>query len=334
MANQPLISVIVPVYNAEEYLRQCVESVLAQTYSNWELILVDDGSTDYSGKMCDLAACSSARIKVRHTKNRGVSAARNTGLDMMRGRYVAFLDADDMLHPQFLETALDKLLKADADVVQIKSRLFEDGDIKVFNRLAPYPEGIFRINPIVYSPVEACTMVLYQNKIDPSPWGKLFKESLWREARFRESSRYEDLDLIPMVLRSAACVAYFPVNLYFYRQHGQSFLHTFSLGRADVLDVTQRLVDSFAGEPALHRAALDRQLSANFNILALIEANRAGIKEGEKEEVGRIALSCWQKIKELRGKSLRNPHVRLKNKLGIIVSYLGGRRLIGVLSRL
>lgn len=334
MANQPLISVIVPVYNAEEYLRQCVESVLAQTYSNWELILVDDGSTDYSGKMCDLAARSSARIKVRHTKNRGVSAARNTGLDMMRGRYVAFLDADDMLHPQFLEITLLKILKSGADIVQIKTKEFEDGDIRIFNNFDLYSDRIINVFTIDYSPEAACQKVLYQHTFVPSPCGKLFKTSLWNDTRFREGIRYEDLDLIPLVIRKAKSVASFPLKLYFYRQHGKSYLHTFSLERADVLDVTQRLVDAFADEPDLHRAALDRQLSANFNILMLIESNRDRIEDNEKEEAMRIADSCWQKIKELRGKSLRNPNVRLKNKLGIIASCLGGRRLLGILSRL
>lgn len=333
MSDTPLISVILPVYNADEYLRQCVESVLAQTYSNWELILVDDGSTDNSGKMCDLAARTTSRIKVRHTKNQGVSAARNTGLNMMRGSYVAFLDADDLLHPQFLETALDKIIKKDADVIQFKTRLFEDGDIKIFNHLMPYSERLSRIHPILYSPEEACAKVLYQHKLVPSPCGKLYKAALWQQTRFREGIRYEDLDLIPLVLRKAKSVATFPLKLYFYRQHGKSYLHTFSLERADVLDVTQRLVEAFAHEPDLHRAALDRQLSANFNILTLIESNRGRIGDDEKEEAMRIADSCWQKIKELRGRSLRNPHVRLKNKLGIIASYLGGRRLLGLLSR-
>lgn len=334
MASQPLISVIVPVFNAEEYLRQCVESVLAQTYCNWELILVDDGSADRSGSICDAAARASSRIKVRHTENRGVSEARNAGLDMMRGKYVAFLDADDMLHPQFLEVALLKILEADADVVQIKTGEYEGGDIKILKHLSLYSERAVNVPPVEYSPEEACKKVLYQSTFVPSPCGKLYKGSLWTGTRFRAGTRYEDLDLIPFVLRRAKSVAYFPLKLYFYLQHGGSYLHKFSLRRADVLDVTQRLVDAFAGEPDLRRAALDRQLSANFNILSLIESNRALIGCAEKGEAARIAGRCWQKIRELRGGSLRNPNVRLKNKLGIIASYLGGRRLISILSRL
>lgn len=334
MESTPLISVIVPVYNAEEYLRQCVESVLAQTYSQWELILVDDGSTDLSGRICDLAARTSTRIKVRHTQNKGVSAARNTALDMMRGHYVTFLDADDLLHPQFLETTLNSIRKSDADVVQIKTKLFEDGDIKLYSYLIPYSERVFKISPVVYSPEETCAKVLYQHRLDPSPCGKLFKASLWRDSRFRTGTRYEDLDLIPLILRKAKSIAYFPLAFYFYRQHDESYLHTFSLRRADVLGVTQRLVETFAEEPKLHRAALDRQLSANFNILSLIESRRKDMADSDRNEAALIADSCWQKIKELRGRSLRNPNVRIKNKLGIIASYLGGRRLIGILSRL
>ena len=333
MEKSPLVSVIVPVYNAEEYLRQCVESVLAQTYSHWELILVDDGSTDSSGSICQKAERITSKIKALYINNSGVSAARNKGLSMMRGKYVAFLDADDFLHPEFLETAVAKALATDADIVNLGIRRFKEESPALFLDIKPIPDSVKRLGNITHTGRKACLNTLYQKRnFEPSPCGKLFKAPLWDGERFRQGVRYEDLDKIPLIMLKASVVAHFPWPLYYYRQHTSSYLHTFSLARADVLKVTGHLRDSMADDPELLRAALDRQLSANFNILALIESHHSRIPETDMAEAERIAGECWRKIKELRGRSLRNPHVRLKNKAGIIVSYLGGRPLVRLLS--
>lgn len=110
-----MISVIVPVYNVEKYLPRCIESILAQTHADWELILVDDGSTDGSGEICDRYASADSRVKAIHTRNRGVSSARNRGLDEARGEWVSFVDSDDYVAPEYLS---DMKAKADdADIV-------------------------------------------------------------------------------------------------------------------------------------------------------------------------------------------------------------------------
>ena len=98
-----MVSIIVPVYNVEEYLRECVDSILNQTYSDVEVILVDDGSTDQSGNICDEYAKMDSRIKVIHKKNGGVSAARNTGIGEASGEYLMFVDSDDAIHPELVE---------------------------------------------------------------------------------------------------------------------------------------------------------------------------------------------------------------------------------------
>ena len=103
--NRPEISVIVPVYRVEKYLNDCIDSILAQTFADFELILVDDGSPDSCPALCDAAAAKDSRIRVIHQKNRGLSGARNAGLDIARGRWAAFVDSDDMLLPQALEKA-------------------------------------------------------------------------------------------------------------------------------------------------------------------------------------------------------------------------------------
>lgn len=121
-----MISVIIPVYNVEKYLAECVDSVLAQSYMDWEVILVDDGATDSSGTMCDEYAAKDPRIRVIHQKNGGLSAARNTGLKAARGEYVYFLDSDDYIAPRALEQLVDTARRERADVVFFDGYVFFD----------------------------------------------------------------------------------------------------------------------------------------------------------------------------------------------------------------
>ena len=111
------ISVIVPVYNVDNYIEQCVESVVNQKYSDFELLLIDDGSKDRSGKICDRYAENDARIKVVHQQNKGVSVARNVGVALSTGKYITFLDSDDWLDQDFLETAVNLISTANADIL-------------------------------------------------------------------------------------------------------------------------------------------------------------------------------------------------------------------------
>ena len=112
----PLVSVIIPVYNVSPYLRESLDSVISQTYTNLEIIAVDDGSTDDSGRICDEYAEKDTRIKVIHQANRGLSAARNAGLNAMTGEYVAFLDSDDALYPEMVECMVKGMEKNAADI--------------------------------------------------------------------------------------------------------------------------------------------------------------------------------------------------------------------------
>lgn len=125
--NQPSVSVIVPVYNAEKTLRACVDSVLAQTTSDYELILVDDGSRDTSGSICDAYAEQDARIRVIHQKNAGVSAARNAGMDQARGEYLLFVDSDDSIEPEMMDTVRSYAASESCDAVISGLRVFKAG---------------------------------------------------------------------------------------------------------------------------------------------------------------------------------------------------------------
>ena len=120
------ISVIVPVYKAEKYIEACVQSILSQTYDDFELILINDGSPDASGTICDALAAGDHRIRVIHKENGGAATARNAGLDAARGDYIAFVDGDDLIHPQYLELLLAMLQKDKADVAWCHYDFFTD----------------------------------------------------------------------------------------------------------------------------------------------------------------------------------------------------------------
>lgn len=311
-----LISIIVPAYQAEKYLRQCVESVLAQTYSNWQLILVDDGSTDGTAEICNRYAASDSRITTLHKKNSGLSDTRNYALDYADGQYLAFLDADDMIAPGFLERTIEIALQCNADVVTTDFTFDQNG---LYNGKADRTVKIYSgrdfTKHILYQKFTTCTN---------TAWAKLYRREIFRRARFKYGIGYEDLEIFPKIFYSLERVAYLRAPLYYYRQHDNSYLHTFTLKRMDVLDVTDSICKTFSDsgkypDIALHRAALDRRMSAHFNILILLITN--SYKHPELEQ------RCWTVIKQQRLKSLFDRNVRLKNKLGAIASLFGNRLL-------
>ena len=164
----PLVSVIVPVYKVESYLHRCVDCILAQTYANLEIILVDDGSPDNCGKICDEYAQKDKCIKVIHKKNGGLSDARNAGLDIAMGEYITFVDSDDWIHFQYVEILLNNLTKADVDIstcsfVRTPEKMLMDSKVS---------ESSYHI----YSSEKAIEQTLYQNRLDNSAWGKLYKK--------------------------------------------------------------------------------------------------------------------------------------------------------------
>ena len=116
MENNSLISIIIPVYNVEKHLKKCVDSVLVQSYNNIEVILIDDGSTDKSGNICDKLALSDSRIVVKHKKNGGLSSARNMGIDEAKGEYITFIDSDDVISEDYIEYLYKNLIDNDSDI--------------------------------------------------------------------------------------------------------------------------------------------------------------------------------------------------------------------------
>ena len=314
------VAVVVPVYRAEKYLRQCVESVLAQTFASWQLILVDDGSDDSSPALCDSLALSDPRIRAVHQPNAGVSAARNRGVAEASSPFVTFLDADDILHPRFLEILLSPLLRGDADI-SISRVLDFSGAEPDFPDIPHIPA------PALMNAGEVVETVLYQTRsFDNGIGGKIYSRPLLLDVPYRKNTRYEDLDHFYRCWLLASRIALFSIPLYGYRQHPDSYMHRFSEARADVLDVTDAILEYMRlHHPSLIPAAADRRMSAHFNILLLLYRNRLQAPE--------IEARCWRVIRQQRTASLRNAKVRPKNRFGALLSILGGKPLMRLLAR-
>lgn len=310
-----MVSIIIPAYNVEKYLRECLDSALGQTFSDIEVIVVDDGSTDSTPEIIREYAARDARVKCVSQPNGGLSAARNSGLDVASGEWVVFLDSDDILSP----TAVSKLVKTAEQIGAhyVEGRWMQGTDS---SRIS-WSDGSSGALT-VYDAEPYMTKVLYQDGVTPSVCGKLFARSLFDGLRFRPGILYEDLDLFYLLAEKADKIAVTEQCMYFYRSNPVGLTGRFSPRRFDVLDVTRRIEEYVAANyPHLLPAAHDRRLSAAFNMFGLIAAyDKAGVYSA-------VADKCWELINRYRRESLFNPRVRLKNKAGIMLSFFGNRVL-------
>ena len=321
MNDQPLISVIVPVYNVADYLDQCLQSIVDQTYRQLEIIVVDDGSTDDSGTLCDRWAERDERIRVIHQPNGGLSAARNTALDVMQGELVMMVDSDDVLHPDCTSVLLKAMRDYTADIAIGDYQPFYDGQA-IFNDQTS-SEGA----PAIYNQHEAILAILYQNGLTHSAWGRLYKSSLFDGIRYPVGKFYEDFAIIYPLLLKCKTIVKLDRKIYGYRQREKSILQTFSPRRAAVLDIGEQLEqETLANDKQYTRAARSRLLSAYFNILLLCNQDK-------KDDHKTLQDRCWKGIKRLRFDCLMDGNVRLKNKVGILASYMGRWFLCSVIGR-
>lgn len=216
---EPLISVIVPVYKVEAYLARCLDSIVNQTYRNLEIILVDDGSPDNCGTICDDYARRDGRIWVIHQKNAGVAAARNVGLDVMTGEYLMFVDSDDWISLDAVQAMYDRLIQDGSDLVLGRhvQTYDENGMTEAFDRWVAdgcySREALFaKMGEYYYFPGYA--------------YGKFYKSECFLNVRFPAVSYSEDLATLPNVLNRCDRISVSERVVYFYYQRTDSLAHT------------------------------------------------------------------------------------------------------------
>lgn len=207
-----MVSIIVPIYNTERFLKECLESILNQTYTEIELLLIDDGSSDSSGKICDTYAKIDSRIRVVHQENRGASAARNRGMDLSQGEYIIFVDADDVVGPHMVERYVNTLESTEADIcISEHTGKFED----IFN------PAIQR--PTIFSAKDALHNTLALGRSNMGPVTKIIRRSVLKDLRFFNNIKIgEDVLFNVQLFTSVEKIAYLPEFHYYYRSSVES----------------------------------------------------------------------------------------------------------------
>ena len=207
----PLISVVVPVYNVEKYLKQCVDSIIAQTYKNIEIILVDDGSPDSCPAICDEYAEKDSRVKVVHRQNGGLSAARNSGIKIAAGKYISFIDSDDFIQPVYIEQ-LYLTAEASGSSLSVASYSHEEDQL----------DSQLKTEFKIYSDEEALKEILIERDFFTSACDKLYLTKLFDSIKFPEGEIYEDYAVMPMLFNEAKKISYVNSKLYYYRRNYES----------------------------------------------------------------------------------------------------------------
>lgn len=239
MVKNPEISVIVPVYKVEKYLAECVNSILSQSFKNFELLLIDDGSLDRCPQMCDEYALKDSRIVTFHKKNEGVASARNFGLDHAKGCYIVFVDSDDLLVDDALEHLYSEITNTNTDVVLGKIIRFdtESRKSRPYTHLESYKK---------MSGKETLEMLLQGSLLNISVWGGIYKREVWDKVRMPVGYVCEDWYIMPDIyLQKDISVVFSPTLIYLYRDNAQSIMSgLYRHCNVQVIDVAEHVIQT------------------------------------------------------------------------------------------
>lgn len=304
-----LISVIVPVYNIKDYLPRCVRSILSQTLQEFELILVDDGSTDGSGEICDAFSGEDERISVCHSVHSGAGASRNRGLDLALGDFIAFVDGDDYVHPQYLEILHDTLAGCDGRVAFVKAAsctVDGKGERSPGRMTLPFATTILC--------QEECILSLFYIRkgfCSTAVWGKLFRREVLA-GLFFENITCEDMEYLSRVYQRIDCAACITAELYYYvRRPGSLTWNELSIRNRDEIGCLLKILDNLSVTQLKGRAYCLEQL------YTLIPAIRRYVRRTADEKLtGQI---CNHAVKVTLRDFIRNKYIPLRKKTGLLV---------------
>ncbi len=302
-----LVSVIVPVYNVENFLEQSIRSICNQTYKSLEIILVDDGSTDSSGDICDKYAALDNRIIVRHKVNGGQGSARNLGLDICKGDYITFLDSDDYMESSCIEVLISLLQKKNLDISACNYNFVtEDG--KVIDKFTK------SIGYLQFSGFDALQYMWNDKIINIAPWAKLFKRGLWERVRFKECY-CEDSASMYLLYKEEIKIGFTDTELVNYVMRANSDVRSFSQKKICMLDIYEDVV-KYAEENLpdfLQKASKSKAVAVNFHLLMQLPL------EGYEKEKQRI----YRTIKRFRKIVIIDTNARKKTRIACALSIIG-----------
>lgn len=305
---EDLISVIVPVYNVEKYLKRCVDSILNQTYKNLEIILVDDGSPDRCGKICDEYAVKDNRVKVIHKENGGLSDARNTGIDVAKGKYISFIDSDDYVENEYVELLYTALINDRTDMaIGSHKVIYEEGAVL---EKATKEKSVLQ-------PEEVLNRILYDNGIDLSAWAKLYKSQLFADIRFPKDRLFEDAATTYKLVDKSKNISIISKSTYNYVIRKNSITgENFSEKKMDLIMSTQEMCDYIKAKyPRLEKACDRRLMYAYLSTLSQLAISKTKFPN-EKN----ILMNY---IKKNKKNILKDKKVPQRDKVGVLSASLG-----------
>lgn len=308
-----LISVIVPVYNVELYLAECINSILKQSFSNFELLLIDDGSTDHSSLICQEYVLKDSRIKYYKKSNGGLSDARNYGIKKSIGKYITFIDSDDYIDENYLKILFDSLISNNADIsIANYRRIDELGNISY---------DLLPGKKMILSPIEAMEYILYQKYISISVTAKLYKANLFCKINFPYGKLYEDIITLPQLIFNSDKIVYLPDVLLNYRIRTGSI--TESNFKEKDMDMLYNALDILKYVKEHNFSSLIKPIQSYIyskcsTLVILI--SKTNVKNNKK-----YLYFVWKYIRKYRIKVLLDTKARKLNRLGSLVSFFGYR---------
>lgn len=305
----PLISVIVPIYKVEPYLKRCVDSLLAQTYQELELWLVDDGSPDGCGLLCDAYAAADPRVRVLHKQNGGLSDARNAAMAVAAGEYIAFVDGDDWVSPYYIQNLYTALTRAGAELAV---SCFEE----VFEGQAPQAKPTPQLQE--YESLDQTAFLqrmLYQDGVEVMTPTKLYQKKLFEKIAYPVGKLYEDIPVAYSISKKITRAAVIKNKDYYYFQRKNSIQNTeFNLHKLDGVEHCHQMLENIRRDfPELECAAECRYFSTVCNILFQI---RDKAHEPQRKKL-------WEEVRRYRKDVALDPQARRKARLAALLSYGG-----------
>ena len=302
------VSIIVPVYKVEQYLDRCVKSLINQTYTDIEIILVDDGSPDACPKMCDDWAKKDARIRVEHKQNGGLSDARNAGIDVATGEYLTFIDSDDYVKQTYTEYLMSLFSHSKCAKVTACNHYIVRGDKQSKN--AEF-EGV-----AVFDRKTAFENVLYHDRVDVSACMKLYHRSVFETLRYPVGKQYEDTYLFGEILNMTDEFVYGGTPQYYYIQRDESIVNgAFKPYRLEYIEAAERLVDFAKAYPDLTDGCIRRLSHARLSVFRYME--------NCDKEYYELRKKLRRQILATSAVVLANPRTPKRDKVALLLLKLG-----------
>ena len=314
MKNRPIISIIVPVYNVESYLERCIESILNQSFKEFELILVNDGSTDSCKDICNEYKKRDSRIVVVNKKNEGVSSARNLGLDLAKGEYIGFIDPDDFINKDMYKILFDTIQANNSDMVICDYYKVNEDDINKFRNLKCNCENIKIKN---LNNLESIDNLFLTGEKFIFAWNKLYKRELFNDLRYEKGRIYEDEYLAHRILYKCNKVSIIEAKIYYYVQRKGSLINSpFTVRRFDKVYAIKDRVDFLREKNLTYLEDKAEKTFIDYFVWNYFVAYQR--LENIESEL-KILKKMFNRV---FFKSLDNKFISLKEKLTLVLLYL------------